>query len=400
MTDVSKPRVAILVNSLLAGGAERFVSLILNELQNKFEFHLLLLDHIVEYDLPPDQIVVDLAANGVRSADLANTLRLPLIARHLKKYCADNQVQLVVSFLSRPNLAACLAKRFGMNAKLLISERTHPSSNFPADRLRGRIARFFVSSLYPAADAILTNSRGAKVALENDFGIKGNYRVTKNAIVLEDVGKQIGEPVEDVDFNRFTFVCVAGFRLVKNHRMLIEAFHSLDHPDSQLLLIGTGYKDHGEGFRVLKEIEELVVSLGLESRVLFLGQKTNPFKYLGKSDCFVLSSDLEGFPNVLIEALACGLPIISTDCPTGPREILSTGEMELPVKQREFIRAGYGILTPVGDPTSMARAMQEMMDDTQLRESYAAKGPGRAAEYDSKIVMKEFEQILVDHLTR
>ena len=394
-----KPKVAILVNSLLAGGAERFVSLVLASLADDFETHLLLLENIIEYGLPPGQIVVDLDTNGVRSADVSNLLRMPFVAHSIKKYCNDNGIQLLVSFSNRPNLAACLAKKLGLKAKLFISERTYTAALYNQNSLRGKIGRLITSTLYPWADAILPNSKGSRESLENDFNIKSNYIEVKNAIVIDDITSKKDESVDDVSFDRFTFVCVGGFRLVKNHRMLVNAFAGIKNEDSQLLLIGTGYKLHGEGYKVLQEIRDMVKSLGLEQRVLFLGQKDNPFKYLSRSDCFVLSSDFEGFPNVLLEALLCGLPVISTDCPTGPREILAPGTKAANNVLGSFEKGEYGLLVSPGNATAMTSAMEETMRNDSLRTELTAKSEARANEFDSKVVMKEFYQMIASHVS-
>ncbi len=392
-----KPKVVILVNSLLAGGAERFVSLVLASLADDFETHLLLLENIIEYDLPPGQIVVDLGTNGVRSADVSNLLRMPFVAHSIKKYCNDNSIQLLVSFSNRPNMAACLAKKFGLKATLFISERTYTAALYSQNSLRGKIGRFITSTLYPWADAILPNSKGSRESLENDFNIKSNYVEIKNAIVIDDIRSKKDESVDDVSFDRFTFVCVGGFRLVKNHRMLVKAFAGVKNQDSQLLLIGTGYKLHGEGYKAMQEIRDMVKSLGLEQRVLFLGQKENPFKYLSRSDCFVLSSDFEGFPNVLLEALSCGLPVISTDCPTGPREILAPGTKAKNTELGSYENGEYGLLVSPGNATAMTSAMEEIIRNEKLRRELTAKSGDRAKEFDSKVVMKEFYQLIANH---
>ncbi len=393
-----KQKVAILVNSLLAGGAERFVSLVLASLADDFETHLLLLENIIEYDLPPGQRVVDLNTNGVRSADVANLLRMPFVALSIKKYCNDNEIPLLISFSNRPNLASCLAKKLGLNAKLFISERTYTSALYNKKSLRGKFGRFITSTLYPMADAILPNSKGSRISLEQDFNIKSTYIEVKNAIVLDDIRRKMTAPVDDVQFDKFTFVCVGGFRLVKNHRLLVEAFAGLENKNTQLLLIGTGYKQHGEGEKVLQDIRDMVKSLSLEDRVIFLGQQDNPFKYLSRSDCFVLSSEFEGFPNVLIEALACGLPVISTDCPTGPREILAPLSDNLKDGLLSYEIGEYGMLVPTKNASALTSAMEEMIRNEDLRADYEAKGDKRAAEFDSKVVMREFNQIVENHL--
>ncbi len=389
-----KRKVVIFVNSLLSGGAERFVSLILNELHSDFEFHLLVLEKTIEYKLPENQIIFDLGSQGVKSADFQNFLLLPKVAFQLKKYCKQNNIEIVISFLSRPNLAACLARMLGMKSKLMISERTYTAANYGANNLRGRIGRRITCLLYPYANWILPNSQGTEKALKCDFGIKSNYAVIKNAIVLDEIEHKRTEKVTDAKFDRFTFVSLAGFRTVKNHRMLISAFAKLEDEQTQLLLVGTGYKAHGEGFKVFQEMKDYVKLLGLEERILFLGQQSNPFKYLSRSDCFVLSSDFEGFPTVIIEALACSLPVISTDCPTGAREILGPPFESQNILQGHFQKVKFGILTPVGDEKAMTCAMREVLNNSLYRDELKAKAQAAAHNFDAKIVMTDFKHII------
>ena len=96
------------------------------------------------------------------------------------------------------------------------------------------------------------------------------------------------------------------------------------------------------------ELEALIIELGLEDVVSLLGYVENPLKYFARADVFVLSSHVEGLPNVLVEAMMCGCTPVSTDCPTGPREVLHDGK--------------YGYLVPVRDPVAMAIGIEKALD--------------------------------------
>jgi len=117
---------------------------------------------------------------------------------------------------------------------------------------------------------------------------------------------------------------------VKGHDSLINSYLIVKNhlPNSKLIIIGDG--------PLRNELEQLIEKLALKDEVLLMGLRKNPYKYMAKSDIFVLSSKYEGFPIVLLEALACGLPIISTDCETGPREILDNGHYGLLVDKNNF----------------------------------------------------------------
>ncbi|MBK7391772.1 MAG: glycosyltransferase [Chloracidobacterium sp.] len=385
-----KRRIAILINTLQAGGAERTVANLLHHLKNQYETHLLLFSNEVDYELPEGQIVRFLDDGNNTRRDAVNILKIPVISRRLIRYCEQNEIGLVLSFLPRPNFVACYAKKKGLRARVLISERIYTPQWYREDTLRGKLGRLLVSRLYPHADAILPNSEGTKKALQDHYGIRGKYNVVKNLISVKAIHRMKVELVDDIDFSRFTFVCVAGFREQKDHRILIDAFAKVRDKNTQLLLIGKG--------ALLEKIRSQVASLNLQERVLFLGHQSNPFKYVARADCFVLPSDFEGFPNVLIEALACGTPVISTDCLTGPRELLSPSD-EMPVPRTTGIEhCKYGILVPVKETNTMAAAMNDMIDDIALRERFRAVSAERAAEYDHTIVIKEFNSIIDEQL--
>ncbi len=382
-----KQKIAILINTLAGGGAERTVTHLLWNLRDDYEVHLVLFSDVIEYDLPKDQIINLLDKESPTKNSGANILKIPKLSGRLVKYCNENNIDLVLSFLHRPNFVACHAKKRGLAAKVLISERIYTPLWYRAAELRGKIGNFLISRLYPYADAILPNSEGTRNALRDNYGIRGEYVVVKNLISIDDVNKLRTEDVDDFDFGAFTFVCVAGFREQKNHRALINAFADIEDKSVRLLLIGKG--------ALLDKAREQVTSLDLQDRVTFLGHRDNPFKYISRAGCFVLASDFEGFPNVLIEALACGTPIISTDCLTGPRELLAP-EPGVLTPAGEFGR--YGVLVPVGDTGALTAAMTEMAGNESLRERYKTDSPGRAAEYDQKIVIEEFRSVINEHL--
>jgi N-acetylgalactosamine-N,N'-diacetylbacillosaminyl-diphospho-undecaprenol 4-alpha-N-acetylgalactosaminyltransferase len=139
---------------------------------------------------------------------------------------------------------------------------------------------------------------------------------------------------------------------------------------------------------------EQIIELNLEDRVFLLGKQKNPYKYLAKADCFAFASKREGFPNVLVEALACQLPIISTDCKSGPREILAP-ESDVNFQLRERVEiANYGILTPINSTPKMVEAMKVIMKSKKLRDSYIEKSLKRVKEFDKDVMINRFIELL------
>lgn len=382
-----KRRIAILMPALQAGGTERFVSNFITRLNEEFEIHLVLFDRVLEYQLPDAQIVKILDGNSLKGSNFLNILKIPILAVRFKRYCDHHDISLAISYLNRPNFVACVARKIGLKARLIINERTYTPVYYSDKKLSGKIGNFLVSKLYPLADHILSNSKRINYALMHHYGVPNRYGVIENIIDLEQVSHQKQLPVEDISFEPFTFVTVANLKEGKNHEMLISAFHAMNRADCQLVVIGKG--------RLREKLENMVLNLGLEDKVKFLGYQENPFKYISRSDCFVFPSDFEGFPNVLIEALACGIAVISTDCLSGPRELLAP-ETDFMMQNTESLEfAEFGVLVPVGNKDILTAAMLKVRDDDSLRISLSSKAETRAADFDSKIVVEDLRKIML-----
>ena len=122
--------------------------------------------------------------------------------------------------------------------------------------------------------------------------------------------------------------------------------------------------------------------LGLNNKVLFLGFKDNPYKYMRIADVFVLSSKWEGFGNVIVEAMASGTPVISTNCNSGPSEIINNNE--------------NGVLVPVGDSERLSHNIIELLCNQDLRNKYILKGSERAEDFHAKIIAMEYEKLFYE----
>ena len=160
----------------------------------------------------------------------------------------------------------------------------------------------------------------------------------------------------------------------KDQATLIRAFGLLRKKMSARLII------FGEGAE-RKNLEEIIRNLGIGKDVDLPGEVLNPFREMSQADLYVHSAKSEGFGNVLVEALACGLPVIATDCPVGPREILSNGQ--------------YGVLTPVGDEYVLAEEMYRVLNLSKLeRESIVNAGKERANEFTLNHSVKSYMDII------
>jgi N-acetylgalactosamine-N,N'-diacetylbacillosaminyl-diphospho-undecaprenol 4-alpha-N-acetylgalactosaminyltransferase len=236
---------------------------------------------------------------------------------------------------------------------------------------------------YKRADLLLANSYAMQTDLVENFNIKTPVKVIYNPIDLHFI-KTHKDEAPDIVFEKgvFHFVNVGGFRKEKNHLLLLQAFFILKNLPCKLVIVGGGIMED--------ELKQKVSDLGMNDKVIFCGFENNPFKYVSRSDCFVLSSEVEGFPNVLIEALACGIPVISTDCSSGPRELLAPATDLHHRAINNYEIGEYGILTPVNDITALALAMRKMYEDAGLRRQFAEKAPGRAQQFDVDEIKEYF----------
>jgi glycosyltransferase involved in cell wall biosynthesis len=357
----ARKRVLFIINSLAGGGAERVMCTLLRASQEELrdsQISLLLLDReAAMYDVP--------RWIEVRQLDCRHSLIRSIwsVWRALTRAKPD----LTVSFLTRSNVANIIASAL-LGIPAVISERVNTSSHLGGGA-GATVARLLVKATYPKARRIIAVSQGVADDLQASFGIRRDrMAVIANPIDLEAIRAQAGDgapvPVES------PYAVTMG-RLVpnKNFGMLIEAF-ARSKIAGQLLILGDG----PERDALTRQIERL----DLSGRVVMPGFTANPFPTLARAAFYVSPSNAEGFPNSLLEAMSVGLPVISTNCPSGPSEVLA----DLP---REQVGPGvtfapHGILVAPNDPDAMAQALQAMADPAR-RHSYAERAPKRAADF-------------------
>jgi N-acetylgalactosamine-N,N'-diacetylbacillosaminyl-diphospho-undecaprenol 4-alpha-N-acetylgalactosaminyltransferase len=380
-----KPKLLIFINTLQSGGAERVVWLLLNHLKADFELHLALYSNYVDYKIPNEVKVFHLN-QPLKQNRVLRLLKLPFISHKVYKYCVYNHINTSVAFLYRPcYINALLKSWWGFKGKVIMCERTHQTTMITSQSYLYRLfSKFMVKYSYQRANLILANSYAIQTDLIEKFHIKTPIRVIYNPIDLHFIKKHEDDALP-LEFEKdvFHFVNVGGFRKEKNHLLLLQAFFILKHLPCKLIIVGGGVME--------EDLKQKVNDLGIASKVIFCGFDTNPFKYVKQSDCFVLSSDVEGFPNVLIEALACGKPVISTDCHSGPRELLAPNT---DLHHRAIVNyevGEYGILTPVNDIASLATAMKKMYEDAAMRKQFESKAKQRALQFDVNEIKQYFQ---------
>jgi len=377
-------KLSILIYSLAGGGAERVVSTLLHELQGQYNITLVLMRDKIDYDIPKDLEIVFLENSNPHENGLKKLLKLPLLGWKYKKFCEENRIDISLTFMNRPSYVAILSKIFGNKVKNIISERTTPSMMYQHTNLLSRISKVLIKNLYPKADMIIANAEGNRIDLIDYFAIDSEKIITiPNLFDLEKIKKLSTKLVDEVDFQKFTFVTVGRLDKGKNHSLMIDAFAKLDNPLTQLIILGEGVER--------KALEEQIKVLNLTDRVFLMGFDNNPYKYFSKSDAFVFSSSYEGFPNVLVEALACGLPIISTDCKSGPREILAPSSDIRFQLENDIETTEYGILVPVKNEALLFKACDMILNAKKVDKNQMKQ---RAQAFDKDKIVHKFIEVL------
>jgi len=373
---------AIFIYSMSGGGAERVVSYLIPYLKKKnHTVHLILMNTTMKYELPTDVQIHFLEKSRGSESGILKFLKLPFLAYKYAKLSKRLDFTHSFSLLSRPNYVNVMMTYFSRKPpKVIVSERNYASEIYGYGDMQSKINNLLVKKLYFKADLVIGNSKANVKDLIENYGVKQKRTaVIENPIDLQKLDKS--EAIADFfEHNVFNMISVGRFDVQKNHQLLIRALAKITH--GRLYLLGQGSLEH--------EIRELAASEGVLDRVIFLGFDPNPYKYLKSADLFVFGSNHEGFPNVLLEAMACGLPILTTNCKSGPDEIM---ELENSV-DNALMKTPYGILTPVGDIELMAEGMQYFIQNPDYLQSCKKNVLRRIKAFEKDDILKAYEKAL------
>jgi glycosyltransferase involved in cell wall biosynthesis len=275
----------------------------------------------------------------------------------LVDYLRSEQPDALLSVMSYGNLVAIWARELaGVSTRIVVSERNTLSHSLIATRSRRRRWRFrylppLIRRTYPLADAVTTVSDGVADDLAAVTGLSRDQLVTVyNPVVTERLLAGAREPLKHPWFQPDEIPVVLGvgrLRPQKDFPTLLQAFALLvGRRPARLVILGEGASR--------PKLERLATELGIEQHVEMPGFVRNPFSYMARASVFALSSKFEGLPGTLIQAMACGCNVVSTDCPSGPREILDGGR--------------HGNLVPVGDASALAAAIERSLNSPKSPE--------------------------------
>src|SRR5579862_1413243 len=291
----------------------------------------------------------DQVPSGVRLIDL-NASRALTSVGPLVRYLKRERPDAMICGAIQTNIAAVWAKRLArVPTRLILTEHNVISAiTTNAPMLRTRVTPFFVRRFYPWADELVAVSQGAGKDLASLINVPPDrIRVIYNPIIGQEFWKRAAEPLADKTFSadsRPAILAVGRLHYHKDYPTLLRAMAIVRRTtNARRVFLGEGEER--------PNLVPLVQQLHLESCVSFLGEVANPLPYMKAAAVLALSSIVEALPTVLIEALAVGLPIVATDCPTGPREILCDG--------------AYGNLVPVGDYAALAEALLQVLGQYQ-----------------------------------
>ncbi|VAX11792.1 Alpha-1,4-N-acetylgalactosamine transferase PglJ [hydrothermal vent metagenome] len=386
-------RLCVLVNSLAGGGAEKVALTLFEEYQKQgIEVVFLCLEKNDVHLINKSDVYYLSDHTGQDESGARKFFSLLSLAIKLKNFVKQEQITFVQSHIYRANYVNLLAWKLGSSHLVQITNHGI-ASRYHGEGLLGKVNLFLIQWLYPVAGQLVCPSAGmAKDLASLDVSVDV-ARVIGNPFAIDDILSQSKENMEAAEFvfqlDRQYLVSVGRLDRVKHPEQIIQVLHNLQnkHPKLELLLLGTGREE--------KYLRMLVDRLSINGRVHFLGHVENPYKFVSRSDIFISASEFEGFSNVIVEALISGTAVVSTDCPSGPREILAPGsKVDLVLTPGEAEYAAYGVLVPVGDVPAMTLAIANMLNDEDIREKYANHGLRRAMDFGKENIARRYLEYL------
>lgn len=357
-----KSNVAFVISSLNAGGAERVVTNLANELVNSFDITIILLYKCTPfYKLDKKISVVYCSETYNPNPNIFQSIKNHFtLFSSILKILKEKQIDISIGFMTTSNIYLSFASK--LNSKpCIISERIHPD-HYHLSRFWNKIRKI----AYPFAHFLVVQTESIKEYFE-PFINSEKIKIIKNPLSTELIEKR-----KSYSIKKNIILNVGRLDRQKHQDLLIRAFFNLNNDNWEVVLVGEG--------PLRNEYENLIHTLGLDQKISLIGNVTNIEDYYNNASIFVFTSRYEGFPNALTEAMYFGLPCISTDCPSGPSEIIQSGK--------------NGFLISVEDQYHLEIKLETLMADENLRQKFSRNAIESTIEFQPQVISTIWENLI------
>ena len=359
--------IALIIQKLNGGGAERAIANLSKDLYKNYNVYIIVFDgKNIAYPYSGELIDLNIPASKNIFSRIINSLKRIYKVKKIKK---ELNINTSISFMPGANIVNLFSKSKDI---IITSER-----NMMSIVSKNKLDRLIIKFIAKYSDKTISLSEGVKKDLIDNFNINPNKIVTLynscNYKVLNKYSEEVDDIIKGLDRDKRYIVNVGRLHKQKGQWHLIKAFKKVNDimPESRLIILGEG--------ELLDSLKELSKKLGIEDKIYFLGYIKDYHKILEMCEIFVFTSLVEGLGNVLLESLSFGLPVISTDCYSGPREILAPNtDIDVEINTSEM--AEYGILVPrfkdkdidlnnldIYEEEILADQIIEVLNNTELR---------------------------------
>lgn len=391
-------KIAFLLPDFQEGGMPKVASNIMSGLGDSYQQYLILLDSNSDIRFETNAEVLRVCPKGDSKVGKAKVFldRINIV----KKIKKEHHFDIVISFGVAANIINIVSKQ---NDKTICTEHNIKSIENKTWGFFGRVYDVLIKKFYTKPDHLVAISKVMKEDFIGNYNIKGNIEVIYNPHRISEIinrsYENLTEEEQQLFTDKVTLINVGRMTYAKGHWHLIRILAELkkEIPTIQLIILGQGEME--------QSLKTLAERLNVQDSIKFLGFQPNPYKFIRNSDLFVMSSLYEGFPNVLIESLACETPIVSTDCKSGPREIIDEAKDIYKIINKYEV-CKYGVLTPQfngeivlentllsDSEEEMKKAVLKLLSNKELYNKIQQEYKLQALEYDVENMVKEYKKI-------
>jgi GalNAc-alpha-(1->4)-GalNAc-alpha-(1->3)-diNAcBac-PP-undecaprenol alpha-1,4-N-acetyl-D-galactosaminyltransferase len=356
-----KKTIAFVLPSLNPGGSERVVSSLANILIEEYQVFIILLYkcepfYNLDSNIKITYCVPNYNPNPSKIDSLTNNYKL---VKNLTKLLKEHKIDIAIGFLPATNIYTIISSKFA-KIPCIISERSNPEL-----KNTNTFWRTLRKLAYPHSNSLVVQTIGIKNYFKNYS--KSEIEIFKNPLNTELLEKRdLTIPKENIILN------VGSLIDRKNQELLIRAFSNIEHANWKVILVGNGIN--------YESYKQLICSLGMENKIILAGNATDVSEYYNKSKIFAFTSNHEGFPNVITEAMSYGLACISTDCPYGPSEIINNNE--------------NGFLIPTGDLKALEIGLTALINNPELRDTFSKKAMQSVQAYNPIEIASDWSKLI------